>query len=183
MPGEPVCRRESLAGEPVVDSGYMEPASLVPTFSLLHRGKILEEKQKRRVKKDQSGLARRLCEGEGRLWGISMSLITQTDRPMGARMRLTVRSKDCEGFPSLHPPHAPRGSFACIPSPMAAFLKLSEHFFVAQTLQKWSERHLWTWYSGLSSPPQKVASLSPRATLAASPSLTPTPAGGATAEL
>lgn len=47
MPGEPVCRRESRAGEPVVDSGYMEPASLVLTCSLLHGGKILEEKQNR----------------------------------------------------------------------------------------------------------------------------------------
>lgn len=92
------------------------------------------------VKKDQSGLARRLCEGEGRLWGLCMPLITQTDRPMGAQMRLLVRSKDCEGFPSLHPPHTPRGSFACTPTPMAAFLRLSEHFFIAQTLQKWSER-------------------------------------------
>lgn len=48
MPGEPVCRRESRAGEPVVDSGYMGPASLVLTSSLLHGGKILEEKQSRR---------------------------------------------------------------------------------------------------------------------------------------
>lgn len=47
MPGEPVCRRESRAGEPVVDSGYMGPASLVLTCSLLHRRKTLEEKQSR----------------------------------------------------------------------------------------------------------------------------------------
>lgn len=41
MPGEPVCRRESRAGEPVVDSGYMEPASLALKRSLLHGGEVL----------------------------------------------------------------------------------------------------------------------------------------------
>lgn len=73
------------------------------------------------VKKDQSGLPRGLCEGEGRLWGICMSLITQTDRPMEARMRLPVRSKDCEGFPFLHPPMLHGGPSPAPPPPWLLF--------------------------------------------------------------
>ena len=48
MPGEPVCRRESRAGEPVVDSGYMELASLVLMHSLLHGGEVLKGEQRKR---------------------------------------------------------------------------------------------------------------------------------------
>lgn len=84
MPGEPVCRRESRAGEPVVDSGYMELASLLPTCSLLHEGRFWRKSRGggEQVKKGQLGLARRLCEGEGLVQGLSAhpSFIRQSDR-------------------------------------------------------------------------------------------------------
>ena len=97
MPGEPVCRRESRAGEPVVDSGYMGPASLVPTCSLLHGGKVLE---------GSKGVGGRRLKKSSRVWpgtltagslGICMSLTRQTDgwkdRPHGGSDRLMIRPK------------------------------------------------------------------------------------------
>lgn len=92
MPGEPVCRRESRAGEPVVDSGYMEPASLVLTCPLLHGRKILEEKQSRGevVQKGQSGLPRRLCDTEGPVCRAPVPHTRWTDQPMGDQTRWVV---------------------------------------------------------------------------------------------
>lgn len=83
MPGEPVCRRESRAGEPVVDSGYMEPASLVLTCSLLHGGKILEKKQSRGEVIQKTSW---VCPGgsvlvRARMLGTWTPHIRRTDRP------------------------------------------------------------------------------------------------------
>lgn len=48
IPGEPVCLRESRAGDPVVDSGYMGPASLIQISAPFHRREILREDAKAR---------------------------------------------------------------------------------------------------------------------------------------
>lgn len=156
------CR--SCRGSPSA-AGRAEPGSpwsILDTWSWTHlspparfftAGRFWREsKGGEAVRKDRPGVARRLCEVRAQ----SMAHWhgpphSQTDRPREARMRLTIRPNGCEVFPSLPPTAHQRSTGVLCPHPApAAFLRLSEHFFVAQTLQKWcSEREsvdfqLWT---------------------------------------
>ena len=93
MPGEPVCLSESRAGESVVDSGYMEPASPTSPRALPHP-----------LQKEEAGLNRQS-------WSVRVTVLPVAGR-MGARCGAGM-AQLCH--PSWDPAPRPSPSRLCSP--------------------------------------------------------------------